>query len=123
MDLSPDMPWVLADRLRIAQVLNNLLSNADRHSDETSTIHVSASREGSHVAISVADEGRGVSVERLPHLFRKFTRIEGDDRRNDIEGTGLGLSICKGIVEAHGDASGLKATAPAWERVSPSRFR
>ena len=112
IDLSPDLPWVLADRLRILQVLNNLLSNADRHSDETSTIHVTVARESSHVAISVADEGRGVSVERLPHLFRKFIRIEGDDRRNDVEGTGLGLSICKGIVEAHGGRIWAESDGP-----------
>ena len=112
VDLSPDLPWVLADRLRILQVLNNLLSNADRHSDETSTIRVTAAREGSHVAISVTDEGRGVSVERLPHLFRKFTRIEGDARRNDVEGTGLGLSICKGIVEAHGGRIWAESDGP-----------
>ncbi|MXX54131.1 MAG: response regulator, partial [Dehalococcoidia bacterium] len=112
VDLSPDLPWVLADRLRILQVLNNLLSNADRHSDETSTIHVTVAREGSHVAISVTDEGRGVSVERLPYLFRKFTRIEGDARRNDIEGTGLGLSICKGIVEAHGGRIWAESDGP-----------
>lgn len=112
VDLSPDLPWVMADRLRIAQVLNNLLSNADRHSDESSTIRVTAVREGLHVAIVVADEGRGVSVERLPHLFRKFTRIEGDDRRNDIERTGLGLSICKGIVEAHGGRIWAESDGP-----------
>ncbi|MXY22035.1 MAG: response regulator [Dehalococcoidia bacterium] len=112
VDLSPDLPWVLADRLRILQVLNNLLSNADRHSDETSTIRVTAAREGPHVAISVTDEGRGVSVERLPHLFRKFTRIEGDARRNDVEGTGLGLSICKGIVEAHGGRIWAESDGP-----------
>ncbi len=112
VELSPDLPWVTADRLRIVQVLNNLLSNADRHSDEASTIRVAAAREGLHVAITVSDEGRGVSVERLPHLFRKFTRIEGDDRRRDIEGTGLGLSICKGIVEAHGGRIWAESDGP-----------
>ena len=112
VELSPDLPWVSADRLRIVQVLNNLLSNADSHSDEGSTIRVTAVREGLHVAITVSDEGRGVSVERLPHLFRKFTRIEGYDRRSDIEGTGLGLSICKGIIEAHGGRIWAESDGP-----------
>ena len=112
IDLSPGLPWVMADRLRIVQVVNNLLSNAARHSDESSTILATAVHEGSHVAVSVVDEGRGVSAERLPHLFRKFTRIEGDDRRNDIEGTGLGLSICKGIVEAHGGRIWAESDGP-----------
>ena len=102
IDLSPDLPWVLADRLRILQVLGNLLSNAARHSPQASVIRMSAVREGVHVAVSVADEGRGVEAERLPHLFRKFTRIDGGDRGSGVPGSGLGLAICKGIVEAHG---------------------
>ncbi len=92
----------MADRLRIVQVLGNLLSNAARHSPEASTIWVSAVREGVHVAVSVADDGRGVAADLLPHLFRKFSRIDGDDRGSGIAGSGLGLAICKGIVEAHG---------------------
>ena len=102
IDLSPQLPLVMADGRRIVQVLNNLLSNAARNSHEASAIGVSAVREGYHVAVSVADEGRGIAAERLPHLFRKFSRLEGEDRRRDIAGSGLGLAICRGIVEAHG---------------------
>ena len=102
IDLSPQLPLVMADGRRIVQVLNNLLSNAAWNSHEASAIGVSAVREGYHVAVSVTDEGRGISAERLPHLFRKFSRIDGEDRRRDIAGSGLGLAICKGIVEAHG---------------------
>ena len=102
IDLAPDLPWVMADRLRIVQVLGNLLSNAARHSPEASSVRVSAVREGIHVAVSVADDGMGVSADLLPHLFRKFSRIDGDDRGSGIAGSGLGLAICKGIVEAHG---------------------
>ena len=102
IDLSPDLPLVMADGRRVVQVLSNLLSNAARHSHEASAIGVSAVREGYHVAVSVTDEGRGIAAERLPHLFRKFSRIDGEDRRRDIAGSGLGLAICKGIVEAHG---------------------
>ena len=102
IDLSPRLPLVMADRRRIVQVLNNLLSNAAWNSHEASAIGVSAVREGYHVAVSVTDEGRGIAAERLPHLFRKFSRLEGEDRRRDIVGSGLGLAICRGIVEAHG---------------------
>ena len=100
--LSSELPLVMADRRRIVQVLNNLLSNAAWNSHEASAIGVSAVREGYHVAVSVTDEGRGIAAERLPHLFRKFSRIDGEDRRRDIAGSGLGLAISKGIVEAHG---------------------
>ena len=99
IDLPPDLPRVMADKRRIIQVLNNLLSNASRHSPESSPIRVAVARNGDHVAISVADEGLGVPPELLPHLFRKHSRV-GDNR--GLGGSGLGLAICKGLVEAHG---------------------
>ena len=102
IDLPQDLPWVMADRRRIVQVLGNLLSNAAAHSPESSSIRVTAVREDFHVAVSVADEGRGVSAERLPHLFRKFSRSGDEDLGRGLGGSGLGLAICKGIVEAHG---------------------
>ena len=102
----------MADVRRIIQVLSNLLSNAARHSHEASAIGVSAVREGYHVAVSVNDEGRGIAAERLPHLFRKFSRLEGEDRGRDIAGSGLGLAICKGIVEAHGGRIWAESDGP-----------
>ena len=101
IDVPPDLPRVLADRQRIVQVLGNLLTNAARHSPEASSIRLSAAREGDQVAVSVADVGRGIPAERLPHVFRKFARGGGKDRRRR-GGFGLGLAICKGLVEAHG---------------------
>ena len=100
MDLPPDLPRVMADRRRIVQVLNNLLSNAARHSPHSAPIRVAAERDGAHVAVSVRDEGRGVAPERLPHLFRKYADADGGSRA--AAGMGLGLIICKGLVEAHG---------------------
>ena len=102
VDLAPDLPRIGADRQRLAQVLNNLFSNASKYSPDWSAIGVSASVQDTYVAISVSDEGRGVSAEGLPHLFRKFSRIDSDDLDRRIGGEGLGLAICKGIVEAHG---------------------
>ncbi len=130
ISLSPDLPWVMADKLRVIQVLGNLLTNAARHSPANSDINVSAERYDLHVAVSVSDAGRGIPAESLPHLFRKFSRIEGEEQGGD---SGLGLAICKGIIEAHGgriwassDGPGLGArftfTLPAFEvtgNVSP----
>ena len=99
IDLPLDLPGVMADRQRIVQVMNNLLSNAARYSSESAPIRIAAVHEGVHVAISISDEGRGVPPDLLPHLFRKHVRV-GEDR--GIRGSGLGLSICKGLVEAHG---------------------
>ena len=102
LDLAPDLPSVMADRQRIVQVLSNLLSNAAKYSPESSVIQVTAVREDLHVAVTVADEGIGISAEQLPHLFRKFSRIDGEAGEREIGGSGLGLAICKGVVEAHG---------------------
>ena len=102
IDIETDLPLVMADRRRIVQVVGNLLSNAAKHSSESSVITVTVVREDVHVAVSVADEGRGIPSERLPYLFRKFTRTDGDDLGSGVAGPGLGLAICKGIVEAHG---------------------
>ena len=110
VDLPPNLPRVLADRRRIEQVLTNLLANAVRHSPESSEIRVSAAVEGVHVAISVADEGVGVSAERLPYLFHRFFRAEG--RPGGWGGGGPGPSVCKGIVEAHGGRIQAESDGP-----------
>ena len=102
VDLPPDLPRIGADRQRMAQVLNNLFSNASKYSPDWSAIRVSASVEDVYVAISVSDEGRGVPAEHLSHLFRKFSRIDSEDLGQHVGGDGLGLAICRGIVEAHG---------------------
>ena len=102
IDLPADLPRVMADTPRIVQVLNNLFANASRHSPESSPIRVAAVRDGLHVALSVADEGRGVPADRLPHLFRKHAAFGGEEPERGLGGSGLGLAICKGLVEAHG---------------------
>ena len=132
IDLAPGLPLIMADRLRMIQVLSNLLANAARHSPDTFPISVSASREGLLVVISVSDKGKGIPAASLPHLFRKFSRIDAEDQGGD---TGLGLAICMGIVEAHGgriwaesDGPGqgttVSFTVPAVEqpeKVSPAK--
>ena len=125
VQLPEDLLPVLADRRRIVQVLSNLLSNAARYSPDGSPVLVTAVRDGVHVAVSVADQGRGIPAESLPFLFRKFFRASG------VDGSGLGLAICRGIVEAHGgriwaesDGPGLGArftfTLPAVEAAAPA---
>ena len=117
VDLAEDLPLVMADKLRVLQVLGNLLSNAAGYSPEGSPIVVSAVREGLHVAVSVADKGRGISTELLPGLFRKFSRGSGPEygagiSSSGVDGSGLGLAICKGIVEAHGGRIRAESDGP-----------
>ena len=102
IELPPDLPPVMADRMRIVQVLGNLLSNAARHAPRATPIRLSAVREQVHVAVTVSDRGRGVPAEQLPHLFRKFPRLDEPHGEEGDEGSGLGLAICRGLVEAHG---------------------
>jgi len=109
VDIAPDLPLVLADRRHIVQVLGSLLSNAARHSPGSSVIRVSAVEDGVHVVVSVADEGRGIPAESLPHLFRKFSGVQSEKQRED---TGLGLAICKGIVESHGGRIWAESDGP-----------
>ena len=112
VDLPPDLPRIGADRQRMMQVLTNLLSNASKYSPDQSAIRVSASVEDVYVAISVSDEGRGLSAERLPHLFRMYSRIDSEDLGRHPAGEGLGLAICKGIVEAHGGRIRAESEGP-----------
>ena len=110
VEMADDLPLVMADRRRIIQVLSNLLVNAASYSPEGSPIAVTAEREGVHLAISVADQGRGIPAELLPELFRKFSRTSGTDA--EVGGSGLGLAICKGIVEAHGGRIRAESDGP-----------
>ena len=106
VDLPSGLPAVMADRRRVAQVLNNLLSNAARHAPESSPIRVAAVHEDAAVAISVSDEGQGVAPELLPQLFRKHPDSGAP------AGYGLGLAICKGLVEAHGGRIRAESAGP-----------
>ncbi|MDE0520349.1 MAG: response regulator [Boseongicola sp.] len=112
VDLPSDLPQVMADRRRVVQVLNNLLSNAARNAPESTEIRVSAVREDDHVSISVADEGRGLAPERVAHLFRKHAAPGDGGREGRASGHGLGLAICKGLVEAHGGRIRAESAGP-----------
>ena len=109
ISIPSDLPLVLADRRRIVQVIINLLTNAARNSNESSTIRLDAQVEDIHVAISVADNGRGIPAERMPHLFAKFSQQDSPDQNRDL---GLGLAICKGIVETHGGRIWAESDGP-----------
>ena len=112
IELPPNMPRVMADPQRMVQVLSNLLFNAARNSPDGSLIDLTAVRRDVHVEISVTDRGFGISAERLPHLFRKFSRGVGSEHDGARPDTGLGLAISKGIVEAHGGRIWAESEGP-----------
>ena len=109
VEIPQELPWVMADRARMAQVLGNLISNAARHSPVSSPISIGAAMEDFHVTVSVTDRGRGIPADSLPQLFRKFAQPDAEERGGD---TGLGLAICKGIVEAQGGRIWAESDGP-----------
>jgi PAS domain S-box-containing protein len=102
--VAPGTPRAWADRDRVLQVLTNLLSNAERHSDQGGRIRLAAAgvRPG-RVEIAVADDGAGIAPQHLERIFDRLYQVgDATRRREEGQGLGLGLSIAKGIVEAHG---------------------
>lgn len=91
---------VTADRDRIRQVLNNLITNAIKYGRDDGFVKVSFYDMHDRVLIEVADDGIGISEPHLNHVFDRFYRVDVH-RSRELGGSGLGLSIVKHIIEAH----------------------
>jgi signal transduction histidine kinase len=100
-DLPTDLSSVEGDSERLGQVLANLVSNASKFSEDGGTIMVRARVEGPELVVSVQDQGIGIAIEALSHLFERFYQVD-DSRTRWQGGAGLGLYISRQIVEAHG---------------------
>jgi PAS domain S-box-containing protein len=107
-DFAPDVPDVLADRIRIGQVLSNLLGNAVKFTPHGGEVRLTLGvTDDGLVRIGVRDTGPGVQPEDVPRLFERYYQAP----RLLRAGSGLGLYIAKGIVDAHGGTIGV-TTAP-----------
>ena len=98
-----ELPLVNIDEEQIGNVVENLIENALKYTQEGGRVFVDVSwldDEKRAVEVSVSDTGHGIVEEDIEKIFEKFRRIEKG--RNTIRGTGLGLSICKHIVSVHG---------------------
>ena len=108
-----------ADIDALRQVLTNLLENSLRYTDRGGHIVCRSRLEAGGVAISVADDGSGISHEHLPRIFERFYRADLS-RSREQGGTGLGLAIVKHLVEAHGgrvyaeSERGVGTTVTCW---------
>ena len=91
---------VLGNELRLRQVINNLVGNAIKYTQEGGEICLRVRLEDHSLLLSVEDNGIGISPTDLPYVFDKFYRVQSDQTM-DIQGTGLGLSICRSVVEKH----------------------
>jgi two-component system phosphate regulon sensor histidine kinase PhoR len=98
---APVSLMVMADPQRMAQVVDNLVSNAIKYTGAGGRVRVTIALDGNRVELSVADTGIGISASDRDRLFTRFFRSRQAEERS-IQGVGLGLSITKAIVESHG---------------------
>jgi signal transduction histidine kinase len=103
LEVRDQLPPVEHDPNQINQVLLNLLLNSIQSMDKPGTIRVTLQQEEDAVAITVADEGKGIAPEHLPNIFRPFFTTKG-------HGTGLGLSLARRMVESHGGTISVAST-------------
>ena len=100
-----------ADAARLAQVFGNLLTNAAKYTDPGGEIRVSAARDDDVVVVRVADSGRGIRPDMLPHVFDLFVQ-EWQDSHRAQGGLGIGLAIVRSLVEAHGGSVTVASDGP-----------
>lgn len=101
-DVREGLPTLQVDPLRIGQVLDNLVSNAIRHTPPGGRVKVTADRTSrGAVSLSVTDTGEGIAAEHLPHVFERFYRID-TARDRGHGGSGIGLAISLALMHAHG---------------------
>jgi PAS domain S-box-containing protein len=97
VDVAHDVGEVFADRDRLLQVLENLVSNSEKFTGPNGVVTVGAAANDGEVTFYVKDTGPGIAQSEIPHVFERY----GPRKRTDRRGTGLGLPIVRGIVTAH----------------------
>jgi signal transduction histidine kinase len=101
VNIPKDLPAIYGDGQRIAQVITNLVGNANKYSPPRTTITVSARRMQELVQVDVADQGFGIPPQERRRIFEAFHQLENKSG-SQMRGAGLGLAICKGLIEAQG---------------------
>ena len=99
VDFPPEFPVVLADEVRLEQLLSNLITNAIKYSPE-GEIRISGQIRPDNVVVCVSDQGPGIAPDDIPHIFDRFYRAP--EMARSTKGAGLGLFLAKSIAEAHG---------------------
>src|SRR5262249_27307196 len=123
VEAPPDLPAIDVDARQIGHALHNLLDNSLRYTGAGGSIRLTAAAANGRVALTVADTGRGIPPEYLPHVFERFFRVPGDSHDS---GTGLGLAIVREIVTAHGGTVRCDSEVGAGTRVTmwlPGKMR
>jgi heavy metal sensor kinase len=110
IDCDVDRPiFVEGDRVRLKQVVVNLLHNAIKYTPNKGAIQLRVNGVNGHAILEVADNGIGIPADALPHIFERFYRVD-PSRANGSDSAGLGLSIVKSICSAHGAEVEAKST-------------
>jgi K+-sensing histidine kinase KdpD len=115
-DFPERFPVILADEMRIEQVIANLVSNAIKYAPE-GEIRISGSVRPEQVIVCVSDEGPGIEAKDLPHIFDRFYRSTNAVKQT--KGAGLGLYLARAIVEAHGGRIWADASTGSAQRPKP----
>jgi signal transduction histidine kinase len=102
---------VVADHLRLKQVILNLLSNAIKYNRSDGSVTIECKSRGAKVRFSVSDTGFGIAPDLRERLFTAFDRLDAESR--GIEGTGLGLTLSKTLIEAMGGKLGFETEVDA----------
>lgn len=89
------------DQKQMQKVVNNLLSNALKHTKAEDTISINVSQEDKYVIIEIKDTGTGIAAAEIDKIFDRFYQTEHLDSLNTGAGTGIGLALTKGIIELH----------------------
>ncbi len=97
----PKLPNIVADREKLAVVINNIVSNAIKYTPQGGTVFVETGCDERFVSIKITDTGYGIGADDLTRIFEKFYRVERAETA-DVAGTGLGLAASKEIVTLHG---------------------
>jgi two-component system, sensor histidine kinase and response regulator len=107
-DFGAGMPAMRADRVRLAQVLINLGTNAIKYNGAGGSVRLTYAHRDRHVRIAIADNGAGIPQERQAELFKLFNRLGAENRA--IEGTGIGLALSKRLIELMGGTIGFTSS-------------
>jgi signal transduction histidine kinase len=116
VEIPAELPQVQGDAQRLAQVVTNLLANANKFGPEGSEIAIGAAHDGDAVSLWVEDEGPGVPDMDGGSIFERFYRSA--DQEPEPRGLGLGLWIAKSIVDRHGGHIGVERTAAGRTRFT-----
>lgn len=110
-------PWTVpGDPVRLRRVFTNLLDNAIQYTPHNGHVEVEGMCLPDSVKLVITDNGLGIPLEELPHIFDRFRRVD-KARSRQMGGAGLGLAICKSIVEAHGGSIHMESNLGQGTRV------